>query len=51
MADTPKTDADHDIDRSPNPGKKQEKVEDRTNVSIVTPEDYPKHTRAAGDKA
>lgn len=28
-------------------GKPQEKVEDRPNVSIVTPEDYPPADRAA----
>ena len=51
MNDTPTNDAARDEDRAPNPGKNQEKVEDRPNVSIVTPEDYPKDTRAAGDKA
>lgn len=35
-------------DREPNPGLRPEKVEDRPNVSTVTPEDYPKKDRAAG---
>lgn len=51
MTDTPTNDTAQDEDREANPGKDQEKVEDRPNVSTVTPEDYPKETRAAGDKA
>jgi hypothetical protein len=45
------TTAEHNDDREPAPGKPQEKVEDRPNVSTVTPEDYPKKSRASGDKA
>jgi hypothetical protein len=41
---------DHD---APDPrtrgGQPQEKVEDRPNVSTVTPEDYPKGQRAGGE--
>lgn len=37
---------DDEIDRAPNPAQKQEKVEDRPNVSTVKPEDYPKDDRA-----
>ena len=40
--------AEHSPDRSPNPGKKQEKVEDRDNVSTVRPDDYPDRSKASG---
>ncbi len=39
---------EHNPDRTPNPGKKQEKVEDRPNVSSVTPDDYPDRSKASG---
>lgn len=42
---------DGELDREPNPAQKQEKVEDRPNVSTVTPEDYTREDRASGDKA
>jgi hypothetical protein len=38
--------AERSTDREPNPGQKPEKVEDRPNVSTVTPEDYPPDERA-----
>jgi hypothetical protein len=39
-------------DGAPTPGgRRQEKVEDRDNVSMVTPEDYPLEMRASADNA
>lgn len=39
-------------ERAPTPGgQKQEDVEDRENVSTVTPEDYPLDQRASADTA
>jgi hypothetical protein len=39
-------------DGAPTPGgRPQEKVEDRDNVSTVTPEDYPLEARASADNA
>lgn len=39
---------EHNPDRTPNPAQKQEKVEDRPNVSTVTPDDYPDRSKDTG---
>ncbi len=51
MNDTPDTTGEHSPDRAPNPAKKQEKVEDRDNVSTVTPDDYPDRSKDSGKLA
>lgn len=48
MTDSKDTTGEHNLDRAPNPGKKQEKVEDRPNVSTVTPDDYPDQSKDSG---
>jgi hypothetical protein len=42
--------SDEGDDRTLAPAQKQEKVEDRPNVSTVEPEDYPQKDRASGKK-
>ncbi len=48
MSKTHDTTAEHNSDRAANPAQKPEKVEDRTNVSTVSPEDYPEKSRDTG---
>ncbi len=48
MDNTPDDTGEHSSDRTPNPGKKQEKVEDRDNVSTVSPDDYPDRSKDTG---
>ncbi len=48
MSKTHDTTAEHDSDRAANPAQKPEKVEDRPNVSTVSPEDYPEKAGILG---